>query len=51
MYSCLNFWGVLKMLANISQASLTASHTFKRYLETVEAALEAAAEPRVSNLD
>lgn len=38
MYSCLNFWGVLKMLANISQPSLTASHTFKIHLETVEAA-------------
>lgn len=42
MYSCLNFWGVLKMLANISQPSLTASHTFKRHWETVEAAFSTA---------
>lgn len=42
MYSCLNFWGVLKMLANISQPSMTASHTSKRHLETVEATFSTA---------
>lgn len=50
MYSCLNIWGILKTLANISQLSLTVSRIFKRHAETLEAAFSTThLKPRVSN--